>query len=67
MEHLSALKRRLAREEVRLHIALSDSEKEMRSVWISQIKKEIEAEVKFLAKNKLPDLTDDELLAELMK
>lgn len=64
MMHLSALELRLSNERQRLTLATTPAERELRSVWITQIEKEIEREQGFIA---LPQLSDDELLAELEK
>jgi hypothetical protein len=55
--HLDALELRLSHERSRLANAKTAGERELRSVWIAQIEKEIGAE--------LPEISDDELLAEL--
>ena len=63
--HLSALEAHLSRERVRLQESRNDRERELRSVWVSQLEKEIEGEKKFLGieDSKLElDLSDEELL-----
>jgi len=67
--HLNALRVRLSHEQDRLNRAKSFQEKELRTVWVKGIQKEITDELKFLGlEEKLPEeMTDDELLAELMK
>lgn len=55
--HLDALQLRLSHERDRLARAKTEQEREMRRVWVAQIEKEIGLE---------RDMTDDELLAELM-
>lgn len=69
MTHLQALYLRLSRERGYLSIAVSPREIELRNVWIAQIEKEISREIEFLGKqdDDLPDMSDDELLAELSK
>lgn len=75
MEHLNALEHRLFNEKQRLDAATGKREKEIRTVWVAQIEREIEKEKEFLRKrgivaqdasaDELPDMSDDELLAEL--
>ena len=60
--HLNALNLRLSNERARLAEAKSESEKELRKVWIAQIQKEIEREGNFVQE---AEMSDDELLAEL--
>lgn len=60
MTHLEALQLRLSNERCRYAADRSH----LRKVWIAQIEKEIANEVAFLAKAE-PEMTDDELLAEL--
>lgn len=67
-DHLTALHFRLTNEKHRLEIATTNTEKEIRRVWIAQIEKEIEKELDFLgmtANNELPEMTDEEILKEL--
>ena len=65
--HLDALNLRLSHERGYLAIAKSENERELRGIWIAQIEREIAHEVAFLGKSEVScDLTDDELLAELM-
>lgn len=68
MTHLNALQLRLSNERVYLAKAKSEGERELRKVWVSQIEDEISAEIAFLGKTAGPEIemTDDELLAELM-
>lgn len=66
--HLTALHIRLSHERGYLAQAKSDTERELRAVWIAQIEKEIAAERAFLgmpADDVTPDLDDDELMREL--
>lgn len=71
--HYAALMTRLSNEKGYLAVAKSQSEIELRSVWVSQIEKEIAQEVEFL-KSKGIDVyhseadntvSDDDLLNEL--
>ena len=61
-DHLDALYNRLARESARLAIAKSQTERTLRTIWVNQIRKEIDGELRFLGTN---DMSDEELLAEL--
>lgn len=66
MSHLSALQVRLSNERNYLAKAKTRQERELRTVWIAQIEKEIAREYEFLGKQEVEtDLTDDELLAAL--
>lgn len=67
--HLNALNLRLSNERVRLANAKTEKEREMRAVWVAGIEKEIEDELAFLEKQpvELPEMTDEQLLAELDK
>ncbi len=69
LEHLEALRLRLSHERERLRKAKTGREKEFYAVRVSQCEKEIEGELKFLgiSDESLPEMTDDELLAELDK
>lgn len=62
MTHLSALNTRLSNERLRLSQATNTNEIELRTVWVSQIEKEIAGEQSFLAKD---TRTNAELLSEL--
>ena len=64
MNHLDALQLRLSNERGYLAAAKTENERELRRVWIAQIEKEIAGEAKFTAE---PEMTDEELLAELMR
>lgn len=66
--HLDALRLRLSHERGYLAAAKTDRERELRAVWISQIEREIAAELDHLGKAAPvdADMTDDELLAELL-
>lgn len=66
-EHLVALQTRLSNEKSRLNSARTKQERDLRAVWVHQIEREIDGEMRFLG---LPigadsDMTDDELLAAL--
>ena len=66
--HLHALELRLSNERMHRAAARTDSEQELRSVWISQLQREIAGERAFLGlppEEKLPEMTLDEILAEL--
>lgn len=65
MTHLNALELRLSNERGYLASAKTESERELRRVWIAQIEKEIAGERAFVAKQ--DDMSDDELLAELIQ
>jgi hypothetical protein len=66
--HLTALHIRLSHERGYLAKAKSDTERELRTVWIAQIEKEIAAERAFLGMppgDDAPELDDDALMREL--
>ena len=65
MTHLNALELRLSNERGYLAKAKTEGERELRRVWIAQIEKEIAGERVFVAKQ--DEMTDDELLAELLQ
>ena len=74
-EHYVALLNNLSSEKKRLADATSQAEIELRSVWVKQLEKEIAHEVEFLASkgigvyaatNEVDDMSDDDLLNELM-
>lgn len=79
--HLNALETRLSNERARLAAATTDQERQMRTVWVAQAEKEIAREKSrewsdsatgqsaaryFDAIESDCDMTDDELLAELL-
>lgn len=66
--HLDALQLRLSHERGYLAAAKSERERELRTVWIRQIESEIASELAFLGQvaPDAVDMTDDELLAELL-
>lgn len=63
--HLNALQHRLSNEQGYLAAAKTDGERELRTVWMAQIEREIAAEYQHLGITPCT-MTDDELLAELM-
>lgn len=65
--HLDALNLNLSNERSRLANAKSAQEKELRTVWIAQLEKEIAAEQAFLGVVAVDNgiASDDDLLAEL--
>ena len=66
MNHLDALYLRLSNERNYLAVAKSENEKALRQVWIAQIARVSEGELKFLDSKLEPiEMSDDELLAEL--
>ena len=67
--HLDALGLRLSHERDYLAKARTGAERELRTVWINQIKKEIAREKDFLGikADDAADMSDNELLAELGK
>lgn len=69
LNHLNALEFRLSNERVRIAESKTDKEREMRTVWVKGIEKEIEQEKKFLGIVGVPELNvmnDDDLLSELL-
>ncbi len=68
--HLTALLTRLSNENAYFAKAKTETEVELRKVWISQIEKEVEAEYKFLGlepiESEIEEMSDDDILAELM-
>lgn len=68
-EHLEALRLRLSHEKVRLVKAKTGREKALYEVRVKQCEKEIEGELAFLGMKDepLPEMTDDEIMAELDK
>lgn len=65
--HLTALHEGLCREKARLAAAKTESERQLRTVWVTQLEREIAGEMKFLgiAETVDCDLSDDDLLKEL--
>lgn len=66
--HLVALQERLANERERLSQATTAAEKTQRQVWVSQVERELDGELKYLGlpSQALPsDMDDDTLLSEL--
>jgi hypothetical protein len=66
--HLIALQNGLARERERLANAKSEQERALRAVWVAQYESQIKSEETFLGLEPIDcDLSDDELLSELMQ
>lgn len=75
LSHLQALQANLTNEKARLSKALNPKEIEARTVWVSQLEKEIAQEIEFLKKKgihiddidpSIQAMSDDELMAELL-
>lgn len=75
LEHYTALMAHLCNEKQRLAAATTKGEIELRSVWVSQLEKEIAHEVKFLESqgvnlytetDEVDSMSDDDLLNELL-
>jgi len=66
--HLEALQVRLSHERSYLAQAKTEKQRAMRRVWIAQVEKEIAGERKFLGLGAevVPELSDEELMAELL-
>jgi hypothetical protein len=69
--HLAALHHRLGREHSRMIHAKTDKERQLREVYVCQIEKEIDGELKFLGLESKVDaeiqaMDDDQLLKELL-
>jgi len=65
--HLNALQVNLSNERSRLANAKTEGEKAMRKVWVAQLEKEIAGERQFAVPADIQEMTEDELLAELLK
>lgn len=68
LTHLNALNLRLSHERVRLDASRTAGERASRQVWVAGIEREIAQERVFLGLGEAvatPEMTDDELLAEL--
>ena len=67
--HLVALQGRLSNERKRLKESKSPKEREIRSVWVAQAEREVDAELVFLnlanGRTDVDDMDDDELAREL--
>lgn len=61
MTHLESIELRRSNERMRLISAKTNSERELRAVWVDQLEKEIAGERQFVA----AEIDDDALLAEL--
>lgn len=68
MTHLEHLRLGLSNARARLAEAKTESERRIREVWVAQAEREIEGELRFLGLPADDDvqMTDDELMAELM-
>jgi hypothetical protein len=68
--HLVALRTGLSRERQRLAAASIEQERALRTVWVRQSEKEVNAEERFLGMTETdwnePEMSADDLLAELM-
>ena len=64
--HIEALYTRLRNEKARLSVAKTEQEIALRTVWIEQIKNELRAEGDPLGLCEDIDMSDDELLRELL-
>ena len=63
--HYDALLSRLSNERDRLTRAKTNGEKELRTVWVSQLEREVADERTFLGISEIDDLSADELLEKL--
>ena len=66
--HLVALMQGLSNERKRFNAARNPQERELRAVWVRQLEKEVADEERFLgfAQIEMPEMTDEDLMAELM-
>jgi predicted mannosyl-3-phosphoglycerate phosphatase (HAD superfamily) len=68
--HLVALMTGLSRERQRLAAARTEQERALRTVWVRQSEKEVNAEERFLGLPETdwnePEMSADDLMAELM-
>lgn len=64
-DHLNALELRLSNERVRLENSKTAREREMRTVWVTGIEKEIASERKFLGLTEVDAMNLDEILTAL--
>lgn len=69
--HLDVLNLRLSHERTRLAAARSENERQLRAAWVAQTEREIADELAFVGKDDylqaVADISDDELLAELLR
>lgn len=67
-KHLVALQDGLKHEQARLASAKKSNEIALRTVWVKQLEKQIADEMRFLGIEEIVecDLSDDDLLAELL-
>ena len=63
--HLNALKVRLSNEKVRLVNAKTRAERDLRTVWVAQIEREIGFEETHTFSDTEVEMSDDDLLAAL--
>lgn len=63
MSHLNALLLNLSNERVRLANAKTQGERELRSVWVKQLEKEVANEKTNFS---VEEITEDDLLVELL-
>jgi len=68
MNHLDALQLRLSNERTRISQAKTEDEKLLRSAWVAQTEREIAGEIEFLGlkTDQMPEINEDDLLAELL-
>lgn len=68
--HLVALMTGLSRERQRLATARTEQERALRTVWVRQSEKEVNAEERFLGMTETdwnePEMSADDLMAEMM-
>lgn len=68
-DHLNALEVNLSNERVRLYNAKTCAERDLRSVWVSQLEREVAKEKEFIGYVEpagISGMSEDELMAELM-
>ena len=67
MTHLDALEAGLSHERARLAQAKGEGERQLRTVWVAQLEKEVATERAFLGLTECPEdnMSDAELLAAL--
>lgn len=65
MTHLDALELRASNERGYIKAAKTYKEKQLREIWLNQINKEISIEKEKFFYNDLPEMSDEDLLAEL--
>lgn len=67
MTHLDALELRASNERGYIKAAKTAKEKQLREVWLGQINREISIEKEKFSGNEILEISDDELLAELLE